>query len=72
MTEHLKSYVDGSKLITFGFLDSYRQRPLVQRHKQTATHEDMLSLPVEFATELEFDIFLVLDGLEVRFVMGPV
>jgi hypothetical protein len=34
--------------------------------------EALEALKESLGTELEFDIFLVLDGLEVRFVMGRV
>ena len=41
-----------------------RIAPLVQ--------ETIETLKQSFGTELEFDIFLVIDGREVRYVMGPV
>ena len=41
-----------------------RIAPLVQ--------ETIETLKQSFGTELEFDIFLVIDGREVRFVMEPV
>ena len=34
--------------------------------------EALEAMQQSFGTELEFDIFLVLDGREVRFVMEPV
>ena len=34
--------------------------------------EALEAMRQSFGTELEFDIFLVLDGREVRFVMDPV
>ena len=39
---------------------------------EQAVREALEALKESLGTELEFDIFLVLDGREVRFVMEPV